>query len=164
MENSEFKVFFKGEDAYTRVHIEILNQTIDVRIYDLNSGDLLSDYAIRGLKTLQEISESQKEKIINEFWRFAQNCMECSNYEGDNFILEEGETQLERSKKMLGIYDEKTAFSRCKIVYSHVQNIEHGVEKDEGNSYIDLWFESPWDSHYTVVEFKNGKISDYASC
>lgn len=160
----EFDIFFKDGDAYASVYVKTQNQNVDVKIRDFDRGDFLSAYAKRGLKGIQSITESQKEQIMDDFWRFAQNCMSVSNYEGDNCILEEGETQLERSKKMLNIYDKIEAFSRCKIIYSHTFEVEHGVTDDQGNSYYDLWFECPWDGHYSLVEFTNGKLSGYSFC
>ncbi|WFO16198.1 hypothetical protein M601_021550 [Cellulophaga baltica 4] len=160
----EFDVFFKEEDAFCEVFIKVFNQNIDVNIDDFKKNDSLSNYAKRGLNGIQNITEIQKNKIINDFWKFAKNCMSDSNYEGDNLILEKNETQLERSMKMLKIYNKKEAFSRCKIIFSVTSNNEFRETEDTGNYHYHLWFDCPWDSHYTVVEFYNGEISGYSSC
>ena len=161
MTQNTFKPFKKGDDTYCAVNITNLNQGVNVIIYDFEEGDELSDFAKQSLLDINQLSQIEINKMIDQFWIFAKNCMECSNYGPDIDDIKEGETQLEHSMKNLNIFNKNQAFERTKVKYADTSNNGYGGFVNGINSASKLWFETPWDDHFTVVIIENGEICDY---
>lgn len=47
------------------------------------------------------------------------------------------------------------------VRFADTSNDGYGGHVDGIKSSYKLWFETPWDSHMTVVSFRNGKAYDF---
>ncbi len=90
--------------------------------------------------------------------------MRGTNYGPDQTVLEDEEQLLSYNMKKLMIFNAEEAFSRCTLKYAHTSNDGYGGFVEGINSAFDMWFETTWDSHYTVAEFENGEVVQYSFC
>lgn len=153
--------FWKNSNLYVNTSIPILKQTVDVCVYDITNNEEISEFALRSLNDIQNLNASDVEEMKDRFWFFAKNCMEEGNFGADPSKIKGGKEQLEWSMNYLGIHSKEDAFERVVVRFADTSNDDYGGQVDAIKSRYKLWFETPWDSHMTVVSFKNGKAYDY---
>ena len=153
--------FWKNDTLYVRTSIEILKQTVDVCVKDIIDIADISKFALLSLDHIQNLTADDVEEMKDNFWIFAQNCMEGGNFGADPSIIKGGKEQLEWSMNYLGIHNKEDAFNKVVVKFADTSNSGYGGHVDGINSSYKLWFETPWNSHMTVVSFRNGKVYDY---